>query len=59
MFVLFSTLTFFGFIVTAAAAIAWIVQRLRHREARARVVCIAAAIVTVLAFVAFGVTHAP
>ena len=59
MSILFSTITFFGFIVTVAAGITWVVQRLRHRETRARVVCITAAVVTVLGFVAFGVTHEP
>lgn len=59
MSIVFSTITFFGFIVTVAAGVAWIVGKLRHRETKARAVCIAAAVVTVIAFVAFGVTHEP
>lgn len=59
MSILFSIVTFFGLIVTAAAGAAWAIQAFRHRRTRARVVCIAAAAVTVLSFVAFGVTHDP
>jgi len=59
MSIVFSTITFFGLIVTAAAGIAWVIGKLRHRETKARIVCIAAALVTVISFVAFGVTHDP
>lgn len=59
MSVLFSTIAFLGLIVTAAAGVLWIVGRLRRRETKARAVCIVAALVTVISFVAFGVTHEP
>ena len=59
MSLLFFILSFFGFIVIVAAGIAWGVQRLRHRETRARKVCITAAAVTVIAFVAFIATVEP
>lgn len=59
MSILFSTITFFGFIVTVAAAATWIVQRLRHRETKARAMCIAAAAVTVVALIGFGFTYEP
>ncbi len=57
--VLFSTVAFLGLIVTVAAGVLWAVGRLRHRGTRARAVCIVAALVTVISFVAFGVTHEP
>lgn len=59
MSVLFSTIAFFGIIITVAAGVVWVVSRVRHRETKARVVCIAAAVVAVASFVAFGVTHEP
>lgn len=59
MAIFFSTVLFFGLIVTVAAGIALVVQKVRHRGTRAGRVCIAAAVVSVVCFVGFGVTHEP
>lgn len=59
MAIFFSTVLFFGLIVTVAAGIALVVQKVRHRGTRAGRVCIAAAVVSVVCFVGFGVTYEP
>lgn len=59
MSVLFSTLAFFGLIATAVSGIVWLIGRLQHRATKAWAACVAAALVTVISFVAFGVTHEP
>ncbi len=59
MAIFFSTVLFFGLIVTVAAGIVMVVQKVRHRGTRAGRVCIAAAVVSVVCFVGFGVTHEP
>lgn len=59
MAIFFSTVLFFGVIVAAASGIALVVQKARHRESRAGRVCIAAAVVSVVCFVGFGVTYEP
>lgn len=59
MAIFFSTVLFFGLIVTVAAGIVLVVQKVRHRGTRAGRVCIAAAVVSVVCFVGFGVTHEP
>lgn len=59
MAIFFSTVLFFGLIVTAAAGIVLVVQKVRHRGTRAGRVCIAAAVVSVVCFVGFGVTYEP
>lgn len=57
--ILFSVISFFGLIIAAVSGVVWIIGRLRHRATKARAVCIAAALVAVISFVAFGVTHEP
>lgn len=59
MAIFFSTVLFFGFIVAVASGIILLVQKARHRGTRAGRVCIAAAVVSVVCFVGFGVTHEP
>lgn len=59
MSVLFSVISFFGLIITAVSGVVWIIGRLRHKATKARAVCIVAALVTVISFVAFGVTYEP
>ena len=59
MAIFFSTVLFFGLIVTVAAGIVLVVQKVRHRGTRAGRVCIAAVVVSVVCFVGFGVTHEP
>lgn len=59
MSVLFSVIAFFGLIITAISGVVWIIGRLRHKATKARAVCIVAALVTVISFVAFGVTYEP
>ena len=59
MAIFFSTVLFFGVIVAAAAGIILAVQKVKHRETKAGRVCIAAAVVTVVCFVGFGLTYEP
>ncbi|WP_302618888.1 hypothetical protein [uncultured Oscillibacter sp.] len=59
MAIFFSTVLFFGVIVAAAAGIILAVRKVRHRETKAGRVCIAAAVVTVVCFVGFGLTYEP
>lgn len=59
MAIFFSTVLFFGVIVAAASGIVLVAQKVRHRESKAGRVCIAAAVVSVVCFVGFGVTYEP
>lgn len=59
MIAIFSAAFFFGIIAAVVSGIVWIVQRLRHRQTRARVVCIAAALVTVIGIVGISVMYEP
>lgn len=59
MSMLFFIIAFLGLIVAAVSGVAWIVGKLRHREPKARRVCIVAALVTVVSFVAFVATVEP
>lgn len=56
---LFSAVAFIAIIAAAVSGIIWIVNKIRHRPTKAHVVCIAAALVAVAGFVAFGLTYEP
>lgn len=59
MIAFFSMAFFFGLIAAVVSGVVWIVQRLRHRQTRARVVCVVAALVTVIGIVGISVMYEP
>lgn len=57
MSTLFSVIFCFSFVVAVISGIAWIVQKIRHRETKARSVCMIAVLLAVVSIIVSGVTY--